>query len=833
LNKYRFIFMIRFLYIVLVSLFLFGCRMIHQPPYVLKKETLLSNDCNDVKFLDVDQDGLDEIFILDIPLKKANFAAKIRMFDYTGINIRHEFPLNTPKVTFDVCDLDNEGSPYLIITRIEGNRSFVQIIDLITNQSKVLQLSQGKDTFKNNLGWDGTLSIDGFADLNHDGALDALVSIDVNYDQGERGLAAVDIRHGKLLWKFVCGSRILFSAATDMDGDGHLELFLNSKSPQNGLKINGIDDSTPYFLVLNEKGQLIKKQPIPLQGGIVKVYPIDLDRDGKKEILRVVYGSYVQAQSRSRLQILNWPGYDVQKEIELPGGISDFTLLDGDKSSTLYFAYIPWSNKRIIRIYNDQLQLVRTVNKKQEYLRIKQIFDVDGDFKNDILLRPFNSSPVEISDQNFRPIALVDSFGNIFRYNAFTQANYRLLLRNSHAQLWSISLNYNWRRFKWLAVVTGIGLPWVLILVFALVLVHYRRNSNLFVQPYYLDYLNTGIIFISPDNQIIYVNHKARKLLQIKIPSPPILLKMFVEHLPGDLGNKIKRYHYEGYSTSFEFTFGVGNDVKHLLFNMVSVVDSKNRRRGTLVTIEDLTGLVRSQRSIAFASLTQYLAHDIKNPLSNVRLILERMKIEFGAFPDEYQNKLKYYLKSIEKDINLVRNVTDSFMQFSNLSKPNFEKTEIHPLIESVISKRVPLVGERIKIKKKFINKNIRLSIDKEQICRALDNILDNSIRAINSKGVIIISTKISERINEQTGLTRAFFEIEIEDTGKGIEPDLLDKVFEPFVSNAKGGTGLGLAIVKKIVEDHKGEVHIASNPGIGTRIWLELPMEEEKQDKR
>lgn len=822
--------MFRLFYIALFPFFLLGCQLLRQPPYILKKQTLLSNDCINVKFLDVDQDGVDEIFILDIPKKKAVFAAKIRMFDYTGLNIRQEFPLHTSKVTFDVCDLDNEGSPYLIITRIEGNRSLVQLIDLKSNQSQVLQLSQGKDSFKTGFGWDGSLSIDGFVDLNHDGAKDALISIDVNYDQGERGLAAVDIRHGKLLWKFICGSRILFSEANDMDGDGHLELFLHSKSPQNGLKINGIEDSTPYFLVLNEQGKLIKKQPIPLPGGIVKVHLFDIDKDGKKEIVRVIYGSFVHAQSHSCLQILNWPGNDILNEIELPGGVSEYAFLDGDKYSTMYFTYIPWSNKKIIRIYNDQLQLIRTIHKKQKFLLIEQIFDVDGDFKNDILLRPFISSRSEICDQMFRPIAFVDSLGKIYRYNFFSQANYRLLVRKNNSQLWIVSLKYNWGRFKWLAIGIGFCLPWMFMLVLFLALKHYRQNSDLFVQPYYLDHLNTGIIFISPNNRIIYLNHKAQQLLQIKIPSPPILLKMFVEHLPDDLGNRIKQYHSDGFSTSFEFSFGMGSNLRHLLFNMVSVMDSKNRRRGTLVTIEDLTSVVRSQRSIAFASLTQYLAHDIKNPLSNVRLILERMKLESNAFPAKYRNKLATYLKSIEKDINLVRNVTDSFMQFSNLSKPNFEKTEIHPLIDLVISKRLPLIKDRIEIKKKFININIVLNIDKDQSSRALDNILDNSIRAINNRGVILISTKISERIDEQTGLTHAFFEIEIEDTGKGIEADLLDKVFEPFVSNAKGGTGLGLAIVKKIVEDHKGEVSISSNPDIGTRVWLCLPMEEEQE---
>ena len=260
--------------------------------------------------------------------------------------------------------------------------------------------------------------------------------------------------------------------------------------------------------------------------------------------------------------------------------------------------------------------------------------------------------------------------------------------------------------------------------------------------------------------------------------------------------------------------------------NVSTLYDSKNQFIGKLITLEDLTGVIHFQRSSAWAALTRHIAHDIKNPLSNVKLSLERLKIDSKNIPPKYKSKSEVYLKAIEEDINLVRKVTDGFLQFSSLSKPNIGVVKIHDLIDAIIDKHLPLIGNRIIIKREYTKQCSDIHADSEQINRALDNILDNSIKAIESEGTIIISTTVQETDLNETGELKQYLEIQIEDTGHGIEPDLLTKVFEPFVTGTKSGTGLGLAIIKKIVEDHNGQANIHSKVGVGTRISLLLPLQ-------
>jgi two-component system nitrogen regulation sensor histidine kinase NtrY len=109
------------------------------------------------------------------------------------------------------------------------------------------------------------------------------------------------------------------------------------------------------------------------------------------------------------------------------------------------------------------------------------------------------------------------------------------------------------------------------------------------------------------------------------------------------------------------------------------------------------------------------------------------------------------------------------------------------------------------------------LKIDREQMKRALINILDNAIDAIDGKGEIIIG--LSHKKEE------GMVSIEVKDTGKGIQPDHKMRLFEPYFSTKKHGTGLGLAIVNSIISDHKGFIRIQDNQPSGTRFIIELPL--------
>jgi len=114
-----------------------------------------------------------------------------------------------------------------------------------------------------------------------------------------------------------------------------------------------------------------------------------------------------------------------------------------------------------------------------------------------------------------------------------------------------------------------------------------------------------------------------------------------------------------------------------------------------------------------------------------------------------------------------------------------------------------------------------------EQIENILANLISNALAAIETQGSINISTSFVQRFQEEA--TQAGVEeyilIEVSDTGCGIPPHEIDRIFEPFHSNTEGGTGLGLTFVKKIVNDHKGTITVESTEGVGTTFAVSIPM--------
>ena len=137
--------------------------------------------------------------------------------------------------------------------------------------------------------------------------------------------------------------------------------------------------------------------------------------------------------------------------------------------------------------------------------------------------------------------------------------------------------------------------------------------------------------------------------------------------------------------------------------------------------------------------------------------------------------------------------------------------------------------GDRIQFKQVFDEDIEKIEADKDQLDIAISNIVDNAVQSIEKKGVITIYVKTLDDIDSQNkGLFRKSIEIEITDTGDGIEDKNMDKVREPFFTSKKGGTGLGLAISNKIIGSHNGRLEIFSKKGLGTRVSIILP---EKQN--
>ena len=817
----------------LLIFFLTGCQFFNQPLYIIKKEKRIVN-CAKFRLLDINGDGSQElIYISELGKGLKDYVGSIISIPGPdNITMWMQKPLKYIACDYDVCDISGNNDNRIIVSFISGNRSFLQIFriekDNIVDNPAVL-ISSGKDNFSkyNDKVWDGSLEIGGFKDFNHDGFKDVLLEMDVGYDKGKRGVTVFDIKNRKLLWKYPTGTRIEDIHICDIDNNGSLEIFLDTTSPENSLTVNGTADTCAYYLVLDEKGKAIFKEPYGVRGGSLTNYICDMDDDGRKEIVQFFQGNWTKAKSQSHLRILEWGETEHKKKIPLRTGAFRHRFIQGNLDSKFYFLYETSNKKYLLNVLNDKFEMVKQIPFKFPISSFLRTVDIDGDGIKDMIVRTEGKDEIrKVANLNFSRIASFKGINSFYSRRTSPTTPPELLAHTPDNTLWEISLQPNYARYyiplKWFAIFA----PWFLLVLIILYRIKKRSSVQLpLINEIYFRNLNTGIILLDEQERVILINARASRLSKLMIKTP-IHVKAMLEKLPDSFREKLEKALKNPRSASFEDSISTDSEVKNVYVNVSTLYDSKNQFIGKLITLEDLTGVIHFQRSSAWAALTRHIAHDIKNPLSNVKLSLERLKIDSKNIPPKYKSKSEVYLKAIEEDINLVRKVTDGFLQFSSLSKPNIGVVKIHDLIDAIIDKHLPLIGNRIIIKREYTKQCSDIHADSEQINRALDNILDNSIKAIESEGTIIISTTVQETDLNETGELKQYLEIQIEDTGHGIEPDLLTKVFEPFVTGTKSGTGLGLAIIKKIVEDHNGQANIHSKVGVGTRISLLLPLQ-------
>ncbi len=229
---------------------------------------------------------------------------------------------------------------------------------------------------------------------------------------------------------------------------------------------------------------------------------------------------------------------------------------------------------------------------------------------------------------------------------------------------------------------------------------------------------------------------------------------------------------------------------------------------------ESASQMAQSEREGAWREMAKQVAHEIKNPLTPMKLSIQYLQRAYQGGPSEKLDALFTKTSKLLIDqINSLSNMASEFSNFAQMpvgEKTNFDLSQV--LINSIDlfkrSENTDIISE--------IEDNITITGDPEQIQRVFNNLIKNAIQAIpdQRKGRITIDLKSKNQT--------AF--IEIKDNGKGIPPELSKKVFVPNFSTKNSGMGLGLAISKKIVENAGGSIYFESNPNIGTTFFVNLP---------
>ena len=234
-----------------------------------------------------------------------------------------------------------------------------------------------------------------------------------------------------------------------------------------------------------------------------------------------------------------------------------------------------------------------------------------------------------------------------------------------------------------------------------------------------------------------------------------------------------------------------------------------NRMTGELKDYQQRT--IYLEKMAAWQEIARRLAHEIKNPLTPIQLTIQEMVDQYDGSDPEYAQLLRECHGIIGEEIENLRRLVREFSDFGRMPEPNFSETNLNLLISDVV-KLYPHHSILLDLSPEIPP----LQLDEDRIRRVLINLVENAIQADATENPVEIST----------AKTVDFIELIVRDHGSGIPEKLREKIFEPYFTTKKSGVGLGLAITRKMIEEHGGEIRVASEPGTGTAFTIRLPIQ-------
>jgi nitrogen fixation/metabolism regulation signal transduction histidine kinase len=247
---------------------------------------------------------------------------------------------------------------------------------------------------------------------------------------------------------------------------------------------------------------------------------------------------------------------------------------------------------------------------------------------------------------------------------------------------------------------------------------------------------------------------------------------------------------------------------------LATLVNSFNRMVGELERARET--IIQTEKIAAWQEIAQRLAHEVKNPLTPIRLAAERTLRKYRNESPDFASVLESSVRSIVGEVDNLSSLLSEFREFSRLPEPQITSVDVSEIATEVTTTysletkaEVRLSGEA---------RPVRAMADPGQLRQVLGNLVKNAVDAVGDDGWVVVSADLITKEGER------YVRVRVEDNGKGIDPERAAKVFDPYVTSKPNGTGLGLAIVQRIVFDHHGHIWFESEPGVGTTFYVDLP---------
>jgi two-component system nitrogen regulation sensor histidine kinase NtrY len=331
--------------------------------------------------------------------------------------------------------------------------------------------------------------------------------------------------------------------------------------------------------------------------------------------------------------------------------------------------------------------------------------------------------------------------------------------------------------------------------------------------------ITAGVISIDPLGKVTTWNKAAEQMLGVKAEAAlGTAHREVFEREPlqvlGEIIESVKLHE----NVEREIKIALPDQVLTVYVAAATLRDDEGKILGFMIFLDDITQIQKVQRMEAWREVARRIAHEIKNPLTPIQLSAERLRKRYAKLMEGNGAIFDKCTSTIIQQVVELKNLVNEFSQFARLPSAQLSTTDLNQIVQEALF----LFKEgHNDIHFQFRQGVIPLlGLDREQIKRALINLLDNAVAAVDVRGEITIGTMYDR--------ARGVVCLEVVDNGCGLAPEVRDRIFEPDFSTKKNGTGLGLTIVKQIIDDHRGYVRVRPNEPRGTKVTIEFPAREE-----
>ncbi|KPK46122.1 MAG: hypothetical protein AMK74_01260 [Nitrospira bacterium SM23_35] len=334
-----------------------------------------------------------------------------------------------------------------------------------------------------------------------------------------------------------------------------------------------------------------------------------------------------------------------------------------------------------------------------------------------------------------------------------------------------------------------------------------------------LDNINSGVIMLDTTGRILMINKRACSIITI---SPDQVLNRHYRELLAlihseELRNVVSSIEGKEFKAVRREVKAMAGGEKLTLQVFIIGLKDAEKYIGMLVVFDDITDIIEAQKALTWQDVAKKIAHEIKNPLTPIKLSAERMLKKWEQKEPDFEDVFYRSARTIVKEVDSLKRLVDEFSKFGTM-----------PEIRKMPSSLPALLNEVADLYRDYKNVEITITatdnlpqveLDGEQFKRVFINIFDNAIQAITNSGRIDVSVGF-DAFSETA-------QVAIADNGPGILDKDKEKLFLPYFSTKKNGTGLGLAIANRIVTEHGGHIRVHDNEPHGSVFSISIPVKE------